>query len=174
MKPEKLTDIKKELLMQDVKQLSEICVRIAKYKKENKELLNYLLFRADDPMAYAEEIKSGLDAEFRTLPRQSYYSIKTLRKILRLMNRHIKFTGSKQVEIEMLLWFCNNFLIYADVRSSYKPLRALFMRQMQKINKLFPKLHEDLQFDYRTEFETLIEDAEKKIKGFSRFQFDIL
>jgi hypothetical protein len=174
MKPEKLSDIKKELLAQDVKRLSEICLRIAKYKKENKELLDYLLFRSGDPMDYAESIKSSLEGEFKTLRTHYYYSLKTLRKILRLMNRYVKYTASKQVEIEMLLWYCRNFLMYADIRSSHKPLRALFMRQMEKINKLFPKLHEDLQFDYRAEFEALVTDAEKRMKGFSRYQFDIL
>jgi hypothetical protein len=174
MKPEKLSDIKKELLAQDVRQLSEICIRIAKYKKENKELLDYLLFRADDPMEYAESIKSTLEGDFKSLRTHYYYSLKSLRKILRLMNRYVKYTGSKEVEMEMLLWFCRNFLIYTDTRSSHKPLRALFVRQIEKIAKVFPKLHEDLQFDYRNELEVLITDAEKKMRGFSRHQFDIL
>lgn len=173
MKPEKLSDIKKELLSQDAKQLSEICIRMAKYKKENKELLDYLLFRSDDPMQYAESIKSELEGEFKSLRTHYYYSLKSLRKILRLMNRYVKYTGSREVEMEMLLWFCRNFLIYADTRSSNKVLKALFIRQVEKISKLFPKLHEDLQFDYRSELETLISDAEKKIRGFSRYQFDL-
>ncbi|HCN82221.1 MAG TPA: hypothetical protein DIT07_01185, partial [Sphingobacteriaceae bacterium] len=95
-------------------------------------------------------------------------------KILRLMNRHIKFTGSKQVEIEMLLWFCRNFLAHADTRSSHKSLTALFIRQLEKINKILARLHEDLQFDYRMEFEALIDDADKKVKNFYRKQFDNL
>ena len=174
MKLEKLSNIKKELQVLDAQQLSAICLRMAKYKKENKELLNYLLFNADDPMEYAESIKTSLQIDFITLQKHYYYSIKTLRKILRLMNRHIKFTGSKQVEIELLLWFCRNFLAHADVKSSYKPLKALFIRQLEKIDKILIKLHEDLQFDYRIEFEALIRDAEKSIKGFSGKQFDFL
>ena len=51
MKPEKLTGIKKELSGLSVQQLTDICLRLAKYKKDNKELLNYLLFDADDPLA---------------------------------------------------------------------------------------------------------------------------
>jgi DNA polymerase III gamma/tau subunit len=174
MKPEKLSDIKKELLAQDAKQLSEICLRMAKYKKENKELLNYLLFNADDPMEYAEELKRSLQLEFVALQKHYYYSLKTLRKILRVMNRHIKFTASKQVEVEMLLWFCKNFIAHADTRSSHKPLTALFIRQMEKISKTLVKLHEDLQFDYRIEFDALIEDADQKVRNFYKKQFEDL
>ena len=174
MKPEKLVDIKKELLTREVRDLSEICLRMAKYKKENKELLSYLLFSADDPLDYAETIKSGLEDNFLALKRHSYYDMKTLRKILRVVNRHIKFTGSRQVEIELLLWFCRNFLTYADTRSSYKPLGALFVRQLEKIMKTFEKIHEDLQFDYRTEIEGLINEASKKLRSFPKRQFENL
>lgn len=171
MKPEKLTDIKKELLTLDLKELVEICLRTAKYKKENKELLNYLLFYADDALQYAELIKSSLEPEFKTLQKHNYYSVKTLRKILRAMNRHIKFTGSKQVEVEMALWFCRNFLQFADTTSSHKPLKALFFRQMERAFKSLPKLHEDLQFDYQQEFESLEADAAKNLKERRLFNF---
>ena len=38
MKPEKLSDLKKVLLVLNTTELTEICLRLAKYKKENKEL----------------------------------------------------------------------------------------------------------------------------------------
>ena len=168
MKPEKLTVIKKELSGLSVQQLTDICLRLAKYKKDNKELLNYLLFDADDPLAYAEQVKEFLAEEFKSLPRHYYQSSKTLRKILRLMNRHAKYTASKQVEIELLLWFCTNFSRYADISSSHKPLQAIFIRQLDKIKALLPKLHEDLQFDYTQEFETLVNETAGKIRWVSK------
>ena len=164
MKPEKLTIIKKELNGLSVEQLTEICLRLAKYKKDNKELLNYLLFDANDPLAYAEQVKVYLEEEFKTLPRHYYQSSKTLRKILRLMNRHAKYTASRQVEMEMLLWFCSNFLKYADTSTSHKPLQAIFIRQLEKIRGLLPKLHEDLQFDYTQEFDALLVKATEKLR----------
>ena len=148
MKPEKLSDIKKELSSRTIQELTEICLRIAKYKKENKELLNYLLFDSSDPLAYTEQVKLFLIEDFKALQNHYYYSTKSLRKIIRLMNRYAKYTGSKQVEIELSLWFCSNFLLYADLRSSHKPLQALLIRQLEKISKILPKLHEDLQYDY--------------------------
>ena len=156
MKPEKLSDIKKELLGRSVNELTDICLRLAKYKKENKELLNYLLFDANEPMEYAEQVKLFLLEDFKSMQKHYYYSTKSLRKIIRLVNRYAKYTASKQVETELALWFCTNYLLFADLRTSHKPLQGLLIRQFEKISKLLPKLHEDLQFDYRNEFEILL------------------
>ena len=167
MKPEKLNTIKKELIGRSVQELTDLCLRLAKYKKENKELLNYLLFNANDPLHYAEQVKQFLDDDFKSLPKHYYYSMKSLRKILRQLNRHARYTGSKEVEIELLLWFCHSFLQYADIKTSHKPLHALFVRQLDKIQSLIPKLHEDLAFDYQQEYNTLIQKAQTKIRGLS-------
>ncbi len=171
MKPEKLSDIKKELSGRTVQELTEICLKIAKYKKENKELLNYLLFDSDDPISFGEKIKTMLNEDFKTMQKHYYYSTKSLRKILRLMNRFTKYTSNKQVEIELSLWFCNNFLLYVDLKTSHKPLQGILFRQLEKISKLLPKLHEDLQFDYQSEFETLLHKAENQARWISKSLF---
>ncbi|WP_051189599.1 hypothetical protein [Daejeonella oryzae] len=168
MKPEKLTDIKKELSHKSVQELTDLCLRLAKYKKENKELLNYLLYDASEPLQYSEKVKTFLNEDFKNLQHHYYYSSKSLRKILRLMNRYIKYTASKQVEIELLLWFCNSFIKYADTRTSHKPLQALFIRQLDKIKLIIPKLHEDLQFDYVQEFEEMLSLAAGKISWINK------
>ena len=72
MNPAKLNDLKKELLNLDSKALVEICLRVAKYKKENKELVNYLLFNAEEPLEYAELVKSSLLEEFENLSKHYY------------------------------------------------------------------------------------------------------
>ncbi|MBC7743670.1 MAG: hypothetical protein H7096_01050 [Flavobacterium sp.] len=164
MKPEKLTVIKRELSGLSVEQLTDLCLRLAKYKKESKELLNYLLFDSDDPLAYAEKVKSYLEEDFKVLPRPYYQSSKSLRKILRILNRHAKFTSSKQVEMELLLWFCRCFVQYADTQTRHKPLQALFLRQIDKMQGILKKLHEDLEFDYKKEFDNLLLQASDKIK----------
>lgn len=163
MKPEKLTVIKKELTGLSVQQLTELCLRLAKYKKESKELLNYLLFDANDPLEYAEKVKKFLINDFKTLPKHYYQSSKILRKILRLMNLHAKFTASKQVQLELLIWFCKNFILHADTRTHHKALQTLFLRQIDKIIGILPKLHEDLKFDYSLEFEKLMAEASESI-----------
>jgi len=168
MIPEKLSDIKKELKSLNSDQLIETCLRLAKYKKENKELLSYVLYNADDPLGYAEAVKTGLLEEFQTLKKYDYHSVKSLRKILRLLAKHSKYTGSPEVELELLLWFCKNYLLYADTRSHYKPLQTIFTRQLEKIKKLFAKLHEDLQFDYANEYQAILEEAQHKARWFNK------
>ena len=171
MKPEKLSDLKKILAGLSATELTEICLRLAKYKKENKELLTYLLFDVQEPMKYAEDVKIFLIADFETMQKHYFYSTKSLRKIIRLMNRYAKYTGSKQVEIELAIWFCTNYLIYVDLKTTHKPLQALLNRQIEKIVKLIDKLHEDLQFDYQQEFDVLIINAEKWAKWINKSQY---
>jgi len=171
MKPEKLSDLKKTLSNLNSAELTEICLRLAKYKKENKELLNYLLFDAREPLQYAENVKKFLNEEFESMQKHPYYSNKSLRKIIRVMNRYAKYTGSKQVEIELSIWFCNNYLNYVDLKTSHKPLQFLLKRQIEKTIKLMDKLHEDLQFDYHKELEILLLNAEKKAKWINKNEY---
>src|SRR5260221_7828556 len=102
-----LQEIKKELRTLDADSLQELCMRLAKYKKENKELLNYLLFEAHNEQAYIENVKEELSELFKTVPSSNVYFVKkSLRKILRFANRQIKYSGIKQSELEVRIFFC--------------------------------------------------------------------
>src|SRR5258705_13034415 len=108
MKATSLTDIKKELQTLDLTTIQGMCFRLAKYKKENKELLGYLLFEAHDEQGYIDSVKEELEKLFKTLPPGNEYFIKkTLRKILRFTNRQIKYSGLKQTELELRICFCS-------------------------------------------------------------------
>ncbi len=163
-----LVQQKKELARLEKNELVDFCIKLAKYKKENKELLNYLLYDAYDPLQYADQVKLFLEPEFSTLQKSPYYSAKSLRKILRTISRHTKYTSSKQVELDLLIWFCTNFLNFADTRTSHKPLQGILTRQLDKIIKIIPELHEDLQFDYQAEFEKLIININKKVSWLNK------
>jgi hypothetical protein len=158
-----LQEIKKELQQLDDKQAAALCLRMARYKKENKELLAYLLFDADDELAFAENLKQDIGLMMSQVPSLSYQTAKVLRKILKHINKNIKFTGSKQVEVELIMSFCRNYLEYVDRRTSYKPLRLILTKQLEKMKKAIVKLHEDLQFDYNREFDELLDDAIKRL-----------
>lgn len=173
MRVEKLSDIKKELKLLNSEALVEVCIRLAKYKKDNKELLSYLLYSADNALNYAEEVKATLLISFQNLHKTPYTSTKELRKIIRLLAKHAKYTGSKEVELELLLWFCAQFLEYADPQSHHKPLLILFNRQMEKIKRIIPKLHEDLQFDYGNNYQNMIDAAHGKVRYFNKFEFEL-
>lgn len=171
MEPEKLVKLKKELSNYSVPELTDLCLRLAKYKKENKELLQYLIYDAQDPMEYAEKVKLFLLEEFKSIQKHYYYSTKSMRKIIRLMNRYAKYTASKQVETELALWFCSNYLIFADLNTNHKALQGLMRRQLDRITKLIPRLHEDLQFDYQLEFDALLAKADKQVTWLNKADY---
>lgn len=156
MEAASLNEIKKELIELDSKKVRETCMRLAKYKKENKELLTYLLFEAHDEPGYVNSIKAEMDSMFHSLPTGHVYFIKkSLRKILRMLNKQIKYSGIKQTELELRLYFC------AKIREAEVPLRSSTVlynmneQQLKKINILLSRLPEDLQFDYQNDIAAL-------------------
>ncbi len=163
-----LQDIKKEIQHLSALQLTDLCLRLARHKKENKELMAYLLFEADNQAAFIEKVKAEVGFMFSQMPVQSYNAAKYMRKILRLIGKYIKFIAAKDAEIELLLNFCDNYLQYADRKSSYKPLRLILTRQIEKIKATINKLHEDVQADFISEYEQLLDNAEKKHPWFSK------
>lgn len=168
MKTEKLNDIRKELQNLSSAQLVHICLRMARYKKENKELLAYLLFEADDELAFADTFKAEMGLQFSQMPHQQSAAIKHLRKILRLVTKYTRFTGSKQVEVELLLAYAKYYLEYVHFRSASRALTLLHLKQLDKIKKVIVKLHEDLQFDYGLEFTTLVDHTAQTMPHFDK------
>src|ERR1700744_4577987 len=161
-----LADIKKEIQHLRPEQVSELVLRLGRFKKENKELLAYLLFEADDEQAFIEKVKAEIGFMFSQLPSHSYNAAKSQRKILRLIGKYVKFMASKPAEIELLISFCLNYLEYTDRKTSYKPLRLILSRQLQKIKGLIGKLHEDLQFNFSESYNNVLEEAAKKFPWF--------
>ena len=58
MRAATIQEIKQELATVKPAQLMSLCLRLAKFKKENKELLTYLLFEAGDEAGYLRLHKS--------------------------------------------------------------------------------------------------------------------
>jgi hypothetical protein len=168
-----LQDIKKELQHLSSLQIAGLCLRLSRYKKENKELLAYLLFEADNEQAFIEKIKAEVGFMFSQLPSQSYAAAKYIRKILRLISKYNKFIGSKQAEIDLLLNFCYNYLQYTDKRSPYKPLRLILTRQIQKIQGLVGKLDEDLRLDFAQDYNALLTEAGNKFPWFYKDDYSL-
>jgi hypothetical protein len=151
-----ISHIKKELKNLPPEELNTIILRLAKYKKENKELVSYLLFDSWNEDNYIKQVKEEIDLEFLNLNRSSFYlAKKTIRKVLRTTKKHIRFSGRKETEIELLLYFCKKL---KNSKLNYKSSRVVFnlyINQVQRIQKVISMLHEDLQFDYREELEAL-------------------
>lgn len=156
MRTATITELKKELNAIPPAQLAELCLRLAKFKKESKELLTYLLFEAHDLDGYIASVKEYIDIEFASLSTTHlYHAKKTLRKILRITGKHIRFTGSKQAETELLLFFCQKMRRSGIRMDNSVQLSNLYLQQLRKIEKAIEAQHEDLQYDYRKQLDAL-------------------
>ncbi|MEE9350503.1 MAG: hypothetical protein V3U80_10685 [Flavobacteriaceae bacterium] len=156
MKTATVTEIKKELKHQSQNELMALCLRLSKFKKENKELLTYLLFETDEA-DYRNAIKEDITLLFNDINTSSYYFIKkSVRKILRLTKKHIRYTQNKETEIELLLYFCEQLKDMKPSMTRNVSLQNIFDRQIILIKKSILKLHEDLQYDYSMELEELL------------------
>jgi hypothetical protein len=157
MKAASLKEIKTELSTLHPEQVLDICMHLAKYKKENKELLTYLLFEAADEQLYIKKVKDFISDEFEEINKSNLYFVKkTLRKIPRITNRYIKYSGSKQTEVELLVFFCKKIKNAGIAVQANTALGNLYQRQIQKIKNAISLLHEDLQFDYSNEIKPLL------------------
>ncbi|MES2777273.1 MAG: hypothetical protein V4722_24055 [Bacteroidota bacterium] len=149
MKTATISELKQELQTLGPARLLELCLRLTKYKKENKELLTYLLFEAADEQAYISSIKATIDEGFAELPKTNMYlTKKSLRKTLRITNKFIKYTGSKQTEAELLIYFCKQLKESGIPMHKSNALANLYQQQIKKIHAALSTLHEDLQHDY--------------------------
>jgi hypothetical protein len=149
MKTASLAEIKQELQNLTTKEITDVCLRLARFKKDNKELLAYLLFEAHNGEAYTEQVKEMITEKFKDVNTSNLYlAKKTLRKILRLINKHIKYVGSKQTEVELLIHFCL-MLKGSGIRiHKNKALTNMYMQQLKKIKAALSVLHEDIQYDF--------------------------
>jgi len=157
MKASSISQIKKELKYASKEELIEIVLRIGKYKVENKELLSYLLFDSSDEQGYIDKIKVYMDFQFEIINRENYYFIKkSVRKILRVTKRFIKYSKNIETETTLLIHFCKNL---EEMDPSYKynqVLLNMYFRQLSLIEKNLEKMHEDLSYDFRREVDLLI------------------
>src|SRR4028119_2331333 len=149
MKAASISEIKTELKSKSATQLLELCLRLGRFKKENKELLTYLLFEAEDVETYISQVKEEMDKGFAEVNRSNnYFAKKSLRKILRFLNKHIKYTGSKEVEITLLFYFCSGYKKLELPKHKNTALTNLYSSQVKKIKAAIGAMHEDLQHDY--------------------------
>ena len=149
MKPASLPEIKKELQTLSTQEIQELCLRLGRFKKENKELLTYLLFESHNESGYIESVKSYMDDEFNLINTSSYFYIrKSARKILRNIKKYIRYSQNKETEVELLLYFCQKLRDFKPSIKRSTQLQNMYTRQLLLAKKIIAKLHEDLQHDY--------------------------
>ncbi len=156
MKTASLKEIKAELENTAPAVLLELCLRLIKFKKENKELLTYLMFEASDERSYVASVNALLDELFETVNKsQLYFAKKTIRKIVRIANRYIKYSDSKTTEPDVLIHVCEKINELGLDLKRNTALHNIYLSQLKKIKKAVAAMHEDEQYDYLKMLEEL-------------------
>jgi hypothetical protein len=156
MKAVTVKEIGLELQNLTPKELRDLCLRLSRFKKENKELLTYLLFESSDEASYVESVKTEIDRQFDEVNRKTYYFIKKgLRKILSVTKKYIRYSQNKKTEIDLLIYYCTKLQKFTPSIRKNIALRNLYDRQIDAICEKINALHEDLRIDYEADLASL-------------------
>ena len=138
MKAATIKSLKDELAHKSETELKELCLQLARFKIENKELLTYLLFESHNEEQYRENCRLFIDTEFNQIDtKNTYYVRKKIRKIL---------SSSKKLKN------------YNPFFKKSTRLQNIFQTQFKMAKNAIHKLHEDLQYDYQLELDNLVDD----------------
>lgn len=156
MKTASIREIKQELSNCTQAELIDIVLRLSKHKKENKELLTYIIYESTDEEQFIKDVCEDITEQFEAMNTSSYYLMKkSVRKVLRNAKKKIRFSKIKETEVEILFHFCYEL---RQLKPSYKNnvvLVNIHNKQVELIEKAVDALHEDLQYDYRLELEQI-------------------
>ena len=145
-----LNEIRKELEEKSNRELMEFCLRLARFKKENKELLSFLVFDANDVTSHIENVRNEIISSFDQITNTHvYYLKKSIRKILRQVNKHIRIIGERQAEAELLIQFCRSLKAFPGNNLKHKQISKLYESNLSKAEKALSYLHPDLQYDLK-------------------------
>ena len=159
MKAASIRELKLELSSRSQGELLELCLHLSKYKKENKELLTYLLYEASNEPAFVESVKREIEQLFEQVnKRNNYFIKKSVRKILRAVMRYIQYSKNKETKVELLLCFCYELKKMSPSKYENRVLNNIYKRQIEAIKKTINSLHADLQFDYEKELNNIIKE----------------
>lgn len=151
-----INDLKKELQTKSPQDLAFLCLRLAKYKHENKELLDYALNYAQDETTFVEAKKAEITQLLADVAAHNYKNAtKIVRKTLQTAKKYIKYSGIVQTELELLIHFCKTIKDENLKINRYSVMQNMYNKVVLKIEKLIQKLHPDLQFDYDSELENI-------------------
>lgn len=155
MKTATVQELKQELLHKSSKELAELCLHLVRYKKDNKELLSYLLFESHDKEKTLEAIRAEMDMHFGEIAMQSnlYYAKKSLRKVLRIVNKYSRYIGDKHATASILIYYCRKLKESGISMDKSAAIEKIYTSQLKKIKLLIAGLHEDIQFDMERELD---------------------
>lgn len=161
MKPATISEINKELELLSQKELISLCSRLLRFKKENKELVTYLLFDSIDTDGFINNVNETVSTAFSDLNDSNVYLIKkSVRKILRTINKYVRFCGDTKMELAMRIHFCKMMQRFKSEFRSSQQLANIYFGQIEKIERTITLLHEDLRYDFQSDLNDLYRSPE--------------
>lgn len=149
--------IKTELKQLPPRQVLELLLRLARFKKENKELLTYILFESANESDYVEQVKKEIAEEMEEIDGLPGYQYKKqFRKIQRKINKPIKYMGNKSATAELYLHMVK--MISEKKKTIYLAtfLDKTVQQYIVKIEKLLPGIEDDLATDLRKKMKQIM------------------
>jgi len=148
MQAASIAELKKKLVQLDQGELLDACLRLARFKKDNKELLTYWLFMSKDERGYANYLCSEIDNYFELTPKAHK---KTVRKIIRWMNKCLRFSGNKETEAQVRIHFCHTLASSETPFRESRVMTNMYTGQLKKIDQALSKMHDDIRAEFEME-----------------------
>ena len=148
MQAASIAELKKALVRLDQGELLDAVLRLARFKKDNKELLTYLLFMSQDEHGYANYLCREINNQFELTPNAHK---KTVRKTIRWMNKCLRFSGNKETEAQVRIHFCRTLKNSETPFRNSRVMTNMYTGQLKKIDQALCKLHEDIRRDFLLE-----------------------
>jgi uncharacterized membrane protein YvbJ len=115
-----------------------------------------LLFWSEDETLFQQELIHSISEMMQEVNTTTvFWAKKTIRKIVRNMNRYLSFSENKITEIEVRIHFCEEMRNLKLKINQSKVLVNIYEAQLKKINAAFASVHEDLQRDYEERIDIL-------------------
>lgn len=162
MKIASLAEIKKELQHLSQKELITLIADLSKFSTDNKLFLYFQLYGREQPDLFLEMVQEELVHQFQTANTQnSYYAKKAAQGIRRKLNKYLKFSKEKAVQVDLIVFFCGMLVEYGYLKHRHPVIDNLYGMQVSKVERLLGQMHEDLQFDYQDK----VREIKSHLKG---------
>jgi len=156
MKAASIKQLKEALDTSSNTEVILLCLKLLKYKKENKELASYHLFYANTEHEYIADVKDMLSTMFLDVnTKNAYFAKKSIRKIVRTCAKYIKYSTEKTTAIDLLIFVCNQMKTLPEYLAKNNQIVNIYSVQVKKIKALVEALHEDLQYDFEQQIKAL-------------------
>ena len=143
-----IASIRKELKNLEREELVLVCLRLARYKKDNKELVSFLVFQRNEE-EFILEVKTEIHFEFTGLKLLSaFQQKKILQKSIRKINKYSKFCLSKTFDLVMFMFICQSLRDSGISLYSHTFAGTIYKKILLKASKIHSTLHEEIQGDF--------------------------